>query len=159
MNKAYTIIKFTQDDAIAVLDGDSQTTIVLQEYSDEKYKTFLGILETWDLLFVDDSWEEEGIETNNYSSHEDHCEKRLPLGSENLLINNGEVVGFVLGKRHYPNWKIPKDTVLMFFDGTSIGPTEYEDSYIWGDRPSETTFYHNHYTYKLAKKETRENLK
>ena len=152
MNKVYTIIEAPQDGAITLSHDNVQTTIVLQEYSEEKYKEFLNTLEMWDLLFIDKSYAKDGIETGDYQYTDYYKESRLPLNPDNILVKNNEVIGFVLGKKHYPNCKLSDGTVLMFFDGTSIGNTEYEHSYIWGDRPSDTTYYHDHYVYKLVKK-------
>ena len=152
MFKAYTMVDFEQEDAISVSYNNTHATIALQEYSDEEYKEFSKALGMWELLLIDDSWKEEGIETGNYSSTDTGYPKRFPLNADNLLIKNNEVVGFVLGKNHYPNWKTSGNTVLMFLDGTSIGPVEYEYSYVWGDYPSDTTYYHDCYTYKLVKK-------
>ena len=103
--------------------------------------------------YIDASWDEKGIETDNYSSTDYDKEVRLPLSPENILVKNNEAVGFVLEKKHFPNWKLPDDTIIMFFDGTSVGRTEYENSYVWGDHPSDTTYYHDHYLYNLVKKD------
>ena len=152
MNKIYTIIESAQEGAILVSYNDTETAIVLQEYSDEEYKEFMIALDKWELLFVDKSWSEEGIETGDYEEIFFTDVKSLPLTSDNILIKNGKVVGFVLGEKHYREWKTSGETVLMFFDGTYIGFTKYSNDYVWGDYPSETTYYHDNYSYKLVKK-------
>ena len=152
MNRVYTILESVQDGAITLSYNNVQKTIALQEYSEEKYNEFLEALEMWELLFIDDSYDEDGIGTDGYLRTDCYKEVRLSLNPDNILVENNEVIGFVLGEEHYNNWKTPDGTVLMFFDGTAVGRTEYSHSYVWGDRPSDTTYYHYHYIYKLVKK-------
>lgn len=154
MYKLYTLVDFAQEDAIIVSDKETQVTIVLQDYSDEKYEKFSEALEAWELLFIESDWDQVGIGTDNYHCIDEKDTKRLPLKPDNLLIKNEEVVGFTLGKKHYPQWETPDDTVLMFLDGTSVGKVKHETSWIWGDYPSDTTVYSRYYTYILVKKDS-----
>ena len=153
MYKLYTVTESATDDAITLSQGDVRISIALQEYAEEEYHKFLTALDAWNLLYITDDWEEEGIETGDYRRIDNgDTIATLPLKPDNILIKNNEVIGFVLGRKHYPKWKISDNTVLMFIDGTSLGRTEHECSYVWGDYPSDTVVYHHYYAYKLEKK-------
>lgn len=153
MYKFYTVTESEQNAAIVLSEGDERISIAVQEYSEEKYKEFLTALDSWRLLYTTNDWEEEGIETGDYRCRDNgDTIVMLPLKPNNILVKNDEVIGFVLGKKHYPKWEISDDTVLMFVDGTSVGRTKHECSYLWGDGPSDTVVYHNYYAYKLVKK-------